>query len=221
MSSDNICLPENGIVDFPKSIYNQLPKDQFCFSREVTAIDNHVVTFADGTSTSSKSIVIATDATTASNLTQSFKAPLYCGTTCLYFVTSRQLIKEPMIITNAGEGFINTICCLTNVNHSYSSQNLISVNVNKIISDITHDEIVDSIKLELQSWFPEVDFDFIKLYEIPNALPKHTPSEFNRMRNIPQGENGVYFCGDYLYGASVNDAIKSGLETAEIILSLD
>jgi hypothetical protein len=75
MSSDNICLPENGIVDFPKSIYNQLPKDQFCFSTEVTAIDNHVVTFADGTSTSSKSIVIATDATTASNLTQSFKAP--------------------------------------------------------------------------------------------------------------------------------------------------
>ena len=221
MSSDNICLPENGIVDFPKSIYNQLPKDQFCFNTEVTAIDNHVVTFADGTSTSSKSIVIATDATTASNLTQSFKAPLYCGTTCLYFVTSRQLIKEPMIITNAGEGFINTICCLTNVNHSYSSQNLISVNVNKIIPDITHDEIVDSVKLELQSWFPEIDFDFVKLYEIPNALPKHTPSEFNRMRNIPQGENGVYFCGDYLYGASVNDAIKSGLETAEIILSLD
>ena len=65
-------------------------------------------------------------------------------------------------------------------------------NVNKIIPDITHDEIVDSIKLELQSWFPEVDFDFIKLYEIPNALPRHTPSEFNRMRNIPQGENGVY-----------------------------
>ena len=218
MSSNNICLLENGIVDFPKSIYNQLPKDQFCFNSQVTSINDHIVTFADGSSTSSQTIIVATDAATASNLTQSFEAPQFCGSTCLYFVTTKELIREPMIITNAGEGIIDTICCLTNVTQSYSSQHLISVNINKIISGISHEEIVKSITLELSSWFPEINFEFVKLYEIPDALPKHTPSEFNRMRNIPQGENGVYFCGDYLYGASVNDAIKSGLETAQILL---
>ncbi len=219
MSSDDICLLENGIADFPKSIYNQLPKDQFSFNTEVISIEDHRVSFADGSSTTSKSIVLATDATTASNLTQLFEAPQYCGTTCLYFATSKKLIKEPMIITNAGGGLINTICCLTNINPSYSSQNLISVNVNQILYNTSQEEIVDAINLELISWFPGISFDFIRLYEIPNALPKHTPSVFDRMKQIPQGENGVYFCGDYLYGASVNDAIKSGLVIAETLLS--
>ena len=83
MSSDDICLLENGIADFPKSIYNQLPKDQFSFNTEVISIEDHRVSFADGSSTTSKSIVLATDASTASNLTQLFEAPQYCGTTCL------------------------------------------------------------------------------------------------------------------------------------------
>jgi hypothetical protein len=74
---------------------------------------------------------------------------------------------------------------------------------------------------ELTSWFPKgINFEFIKLYEIPNALPKLTPVQFKSMKQIPQGKDGIYYCGDYLYGASVNDAIKSGVVVAESILSL-
>lgn len=221
MSIDRIGLLENGIGDFPKSIYETLPKHQFSFNSKVTSVEDHKVVFDDGSSLTAETIVVATDGTTASDLTKVFEPPLYCSTTCLYFLTSKKIIEDPIIITNAGDGLINTICCLTNINPNYSKQNLISVNVNQIFPDISKNKLVEMIISELTSWFPKgINFEFIKLYEIPNALPKLTPVQFKSMKQIPQGKDGIYYCGDYLYGASVNDAIKSGVVVAESILSL-
>jgi hypothetical protein len=137
------------------------------------------------------------------------------------FLNSKKVIEDPIIITNESDGLINIICCLTNINSNYSKQNLISVNVNQILLDISKNKLVDMIIPELTHCFPkDINFEFIKLYEIPIALPKFAPVQFKSMQQIPQDKEGIYYCGDYLYGASINDAIKSGVVVAESILSL-
>lgn len=83
------------------------------------------------------------------------------------------------------------------------------------IKNITSKELCEILRIEDQSC---VETIHIKKYE--NAIPQYTLGHVERVMHIEELMNknsGLFFTGNYLYGISLNDAIKTSKEVVQKI----
>jgi protoporphyrinogen oxidase len=215
-SRGDVVVPENGMQEIPKQIAKYLSDSQIRLNTPVRKLDGTTIYLENGEKIETEKIVLATDAVTAARLMGERSKTEFNGTTCLYFESDSPLKidGEPYLIINSNrDEIINHILPLSDVSPSYSPPNktLISVSI------VGNREVtIGDVQTELSKWFGiENSWRHLKTYKIPNALPQFFNDSATET-NLKITEN-IYRCGDYTAYASLNAAMKTGRQVAEML----
>ncbi len=122
-----------------------------------------------------------------------------------------------MIINSNQNELIDHLLVASDVVPSYApaGKTLISVNIvgGRAVAE---DLLEENTQAELSQWFgPNIVWRHLKTYRIPNALPQYiqnSPIDIELKIN-----EYTYRCGDYTAYPSLNAAMKTGREVAEML----
>ena len=99
--------------------------------------------------------------------------------------------------------------------YAVAGKTLISVSlVGK--NELSDEVLIEKVQAELSDWFgKEQQFKHLKTYRIPEALPQYfkPPPQYNSLKI----NDFTYRCGDYTAYPSLNAAMKTGREVAEML----
>jgi phytoene dehydrogenase-like protein len=236
-------LPAKGMQSIPEQLKARLAGDTVRFHTTVRRIGADHVELSSGERIEAKEIVLATDApATAQILKESgllgpdtgfelrepgtpLRSDGICsagrGVTCLYFGASRSPLRDRLLVLNGeSTGPINNLCVVSDVVPSYApaGKSLISVTLLGIPADL---ELTKrEVWIQLEEWFGhEVkDWEFIRYYSIPYALPDQTSPALQIAERPVQIRDGLYVCGDHRDNASIQGAMVSGRRAAAELL---
>ena len=218
----DVVIPEKGMQAIPEQIAAHLSPNQIRLNTPVERIEGKTVFLKNGESIMADKIVLATDANTAAHLLGTTTKTEFNGTDCLYFETDKPLktnTNTPFLIINANsEELIDHLIILSDIAPTYapSGKTLISVSVvgKNTLSDTA---LQEKIKMELEQWFGKnYKWNHLKTYRIPEALPQYFQD--SPTHNSLKINDFTFQCGDYTAYPSLNAAMKTGREVAELLI---
>ncbi len=212
----DVVVPENGMQAIPEQIASRLSPNQIRLNTKVQKIEGKTIYLENGETIEADKIVLATDANTAAKLLGNDVNTQFNGTTCFYFTSYKPLKMhgEPYLIINSNTNeLIDHILPSSAVvpNYAPAGKTLISVSIvgNKEVT-------IENVQAELLKWFGNgYDWQHLKTYKIPEALPQFfqdSATETNLKIN-----DFTFRCGDYTAYPSLNAAMKTGREVADLL----
>lgn len=218
---DHVALPKDGIGKIASTIAEKLEPNTVAFKSKVKRIADNGVELVNGDFIEAKFIVVATNAIDANNIVGNKELPAECShVSTLYFSTDKAPLSKPVVILNGDNGttLVNHVFVPSLLHPTYapSGKHLVAVNVVKE-HDLDDEELVEKCLTELSDWFglKVMDWQHLKTYYIKYAMPfKPILDEVKFTKKI---NNHVYACGDSLSVGSMESALRSGRETADII----
>ncbi|QDZ24710.1 amine oxidase [Chloropicon primus] len=245
LATGSNCLPEGGIGEVSRQLAGRLGEGRVHLGRRVTEVRRGEgdggcleVVCEGGDVLRGKRVVLATEAPAARRIrvmgeemaTRVTLEEGGVGTVCLYFWTDRSPPRgfgEPMLYLNGGDGGVVNNCCFPScVSPSYAPEGRTLVSVS-LVGDWEEgdEELGRRVRGELAEWFGE-DFvgswRLLRGYRIPYAQPRQGGLGGRRMDlggggvvEVAKGE--VWACGDYLGGATLEGAMRSGVRAAREI----
>lgn len=214
-------VPAKGMQAIPEQLAAKLPADSLRFNTPVAAIEGQTVRLENGETIRADNIIVATDAATADRLLGNKQQREYNVTTCTYFAAERSPSPQKMIVLNPHQlSAVDHLCVPSDVAPDYApaGQSLVSVSTQGLeLSDET--KLAEDIKMELSEWFGEEvrAWRHLRSYHLPQALVKFEAG--NRGETLRLSPN-LYRCGDYTAYPSLNAAMQSGREVAEMLTQL-
>ncbi|GHB69081.1 NAD(P)/FAD-dependent oxidoreductase [Persicitalea jodogahamensis] len=212
-------VPAKGMQAIPEQLAAKLPADSLRLNTPVTAIEGQTIYLRNGEKIQADTIVIATDAAAADRLLGNNQEREYNVTTCTYFAAAQSPSRKKMLLLNPHQlSAVDHLCVPSDVAPDYApaGQSLISVSTQNLeLSDDT--KLADDIKMELSEWFGEEvrAWQHLRSYHLPQALVRFAAgSSAETLRLSPD----LYRCGDYTAYPSLNAAMQTGREVAEMII---
>ena len=207
-------LPKAGIEAIPMQLLTNLKTTSFRYNTKVKSLKDGEITLKDDTKLESHYTIVATEASgLISNLKQYSTAWKSCVT--LYFETNSRVIDQKLIglIPKSG-ALINNIFYNTSLETVMDPQNeLLSVTVIDT-QGLSNASLIEAVKTELNECCGITVTNFIKLYNIPKALPKLTDLKYEMMPSETRLTDRVFLAGDTQLNASLNAAMISGERAA-------
>ena len=224
-------IPAQGIQAIPNQLANRLSPGQIRLQTSVKRVDGNTVYLDSGETLTGRAVVLAVDASQAARLTG---RPLpseqaFNHTTCTYFAagpgqfTTRPPQEKLLLLNTHRSSAVHNVAILSDVAPSYSpvDQTLISVSTQSLVM-VNEAELTKQIRAELSGWFGAdvQQWRHLRTYHISHALPAYTPEQAGTdalRQSLWLGE-GLYQCGDQLSYPSLNAAMQTGREVAEMIV---
>ncbi len=212
-------LPTGGMQAIPEQLAVGLPGGSVRLNTPVAALDGNVVHLAKGERIRADKIVVATDAEAAYRLLGNSRKQEYNVTTCTYFAAERSPLPKKMLVLNPNRlSVVHHLCIPSDISPLYAPEgkSLISVSTQGIeLAD--EQKLAGDIRLELGEWFGEEvqRWRHLRTYHLPHALPRYeagTPHEALRLSDT------LYRCGDYTAYPSLNAAMQTGRQVAEMLM---
>ncbi|MFD2573608.1 protoporphyrinogen/coproporphyrinogen oxidase [Spirosoma soli] len=229
---DDVAVPAQGIGAIPDQLAARLSNDQIRLKSVVKHIDGNQVILDTGEALTANSLVLAVDAAQAARLLGR-PAPIaqsFNHTTCTYFATpaGAELVptgkKRLLMLNPQRSSAVHNLAIMTDVAPSYvltdgrhEPQTLISVSTQGL-ETVNEASLTDRIKQELTNWFGnEVHkWQHLRTYHIPQALPSYGPGSTHQPLQLSPT---LYQCGDQTAYPSLNAAMQTGREVAQLIIS--
>ena len=215
-------LPERGMQAIPEQLAAKLPAESLRLNAPVAAIEGQIVRLENGETIQADKIVIATDAATADRLLGNKQKREFNVTTCTYFAAQRSPSTKKMIVLNPHQlSAVDHLCVPSDVAPDYApaGQSLVSVSTQGLeLADEA--KLAEDIKMELSEWFGEEvrGWRHLRSYHLPQALVKF---EAGSRGEALQLAPNLYRCGDYAAYPSLNAAMQTGREVAEMIVTVE
>ena len=204
-------VPRNGVGELPKALAKRVSK--IVYNTRVDGIDQTAVHTNNGTYTANK-ILIATDATTATQLLGLTEVPRMAGCITWYHAVSENPSGNGrLILDGQRRGPIMNSVVMSDISSSYApfGQHLISTTTDL---NVTESDVRRHLAI---LWGTSThEWQFIAKYEIPAALPIH-----NVGRALSQSmkiNDHHYVAGDHRTVPSQQGALFSGRLAAGLIL---
>lgn len=212
-------VPAQGMQAIPEQLAAGLPAGTVRLNTPVSSVDGQVVHLANGESLRAAKVIIATDAAAADSLLGVKKEREYNVTSCTYFAANRSPSTEKMLLLNPNHfSVVHHMCVPSDVAPSYAPEgkSLISVSTQGL-ELVDHAKLAADIQLELGQWFGEEvkQWKHLRTYHIPEALVKFEAG--SQAEPLQLGPN-LYRCGDYAAYPSLNAAMQTGRQVAEMII---
>ena len=212
-------LPAHGMQAIPEQLAAGLPAGTVRLNSPVVALEGQTVLLGNGESLRAGNVVLATDAATADRLLGNTQRREYNVTTCTYFAANRSPLAKKMLMLNPNRlSVVHNLCIPSDVASGYApaGQSLVSVSTQGLdLSD--EGKLAADIRLELGGWFGEEvqGWRHLRTYHLPQALVRY---EADSTPEPLQLAPTLYRCGDYTAYPSLNAALQTGREVAELIL---
>ncbi|SOD78768.1 protoporphyrinogen/coproporphyrinogen oxidase [Spirosoma fluviale] len=225
-------IPANGIEAIPNQLASRLAPGQIRLQTPVKRIEGNTVHLNSGETLTGQAVVLAVDAAQAAQLTG---RPLpteqaFNHTTCTYFaVGPQQFTKRPpeeklLLLNTHRSSAVHNVAILTDVASTYApaGQTLISVSTQGLVL-LDEAALTAKIRTELVNWFGEGvhQWRHLKTYHLPHALPAYTPEQAGNdaHRQPLKLSDSLYQCGDQTAYPSLNAAMQTGRQVAEMFVS--
>lgn len=217
----DVVIPENGMQAIPQQIAAHLAPQQIRLNTRVKKIEGKTIYLDNNETIVATKIVLATDATTAAKLLGQHSTTNFNATTCIYFYTNLPFkkFKKPYLIINTNTNeLIDHLIVLSQVAPSYAPVGKTLLSVSLVGTTIYSEEkLIEKIQQELQHWFAEnYNWQHLRTYHIPEALPQYFEEQHEH--KALKINDYLYRCGDYTAYPSLNAAIKTGREVAEMLI---
>ena len=226
-SSGDAAIPSGGMEAIPRQLASGLPNEAIRVNAEVKRIDpeTNTIEMKDGEQITASRVVMACPERVVSQLLDLETEPLEPhGVTCFYFGSEKSPVEQPMLILNGeGTGPINNMCVpsLVDPKCAPAGKSLISISCLGAINDDCEDSLRNEVVCQARDWFGKTvdQWQHLKTYSIPYALPSANPAYFNRKELDSTRRGNILLCGDYLETASLEGALRSGRMTAERLVT--
>ncbi len=211
-------VPAKGMQAIPEQLAAKLPAESLRLNAPVAAIEGQTIKLESGETIHAEKIVLATDAATADRLLGNQQRREYNVTTCTYFAAERSPSDKKMIVLNPHQlSAVDHMCVPSDVAPDYApaGQSLISISTQGLeLSDKA--KLAEDIKMELSEWFGEEvrGWRHLRSYHLPQALVKFEAGSGSEALQLSPN---LYRCGDYTAYPSLNAAMQTGREVAEMI----
>lgn len=213
-------LPAQGMRQIPAQLAQALPAESILLQTPVEQVKAKTVTLSTGQTLSADHVVLATDAHQAAVLLGQATPRSFNGTTCTYFAASRSPLSAKMLVLNPNrQSVVHNLCVPSDIAPGYApaGKALVSVSTQGLLH-ADEASLTEAIRHELSQWYgPEIqDWKHLRTYHIPEALPRFGAQ--TGFAPLQLGE-GLYQCGDQVAYPSLNAAMLTGRQVAELIAS--
>lgn len=216
-------LPRDGMGAIAQQLAAPLPPGTIRLNQAVQQIQGSSVVLESGEQLTGDVLVVATDDATAARLRgEQGGSTSARDSMTLYFDAPAAPQRGPWLILNGeATGLVRTLCVLSEAAPSYApaGRALISVTTTEQIG--AHDDLVQAVRLFLQSWFGSQvkEWRHLRTDHIHRALPPIDLLSPENRTASPRVAPGLYLCGDYRESGTLDGALLSGRKAAEAILS--
>ncbi|GAB3219773.1 NAD(P)/FAD-dependent oxidoreductase [Spirosoma arcticum] len=226
-------VPVRGIGAIPEQLAGRLSAGQIRLKTLVRRIDGNTVVLDSGETLISSTLVLAVDATQAATLSgASGRAGAtphersFNRTTCTYFAAPQSpgaIPKKKLLMLNPNRGSaVHNLAVMSDVAPDYApaGATLISVSTQGL-ETVNEAALTERIQRELTDWLgAEVrTWRHLRTYHLPHALPAYNPPTDGSVALQPlKLTESLYQCGDQTAYPSLNAAMQTGREVAEMIL---
>lgn len=211
-------LPKSGIEAIPRQLVQSLKNTTFKFDTKVASIKEGEITLDDQTILKSHFTIVAAE---ASNLIPNLKNQPTEWKSChtLYFETESRVIGKPLIgLLSENGALINNIFYHTSLDtNATPKKELLSVTVIDN-QNLSNEMLIERVKIELKEQCGIDISKFIKLYNIPMALPKLANLQYEMNPSETCLSSGLYLAGDTQLNGSINAAMISGEKAAQGVI---
>ena len=213
-------VPAAGMAALPAAIAGPLPYPQLLIGARTLSIEPGLVV-TEGGEIRCRSVIVATDPASASELLPQLPRPDMHGLTTFYFGADRAPIDEPTLILDGDrrEIIANTIV-LSNAAPEYAppGKSLIAASVVGVSAPSPASETVIRVELSRLYGVPTDDWDMLEVIAIPSALPSARVPQAQLRKPVDLGE-GLFVAGDHRDSPSIQGALAGGWRTAGAVLS--
>ncbi|MCX6217812.1 NAD(P)/FAD-dependent oxidoreductase [Spirosoma sp.] len=223
-------VPANGMEAIPNQLAGWLAPGQIRLQTPVKRIDGNTVYLNSGETLTGRTVVLAVDAAQSAQLTG---RPLpteqaFNHTTCTYFAVGPDQFKnrpteEKLLLLNTHRSSaVHNVAILTDVAPAYApaGQTLVSVSTQSLVL-LDEVALTAKIRTELSNWFGEdvQQWRHLRTYHLPHALPAYNPEQAGNdaLRQPLKLSDSLYQCGDQTAYPSLNAAMQTGRQVAEMI----
>lgn len=216
----DVAIPADGIQAIPEQIAEMLPRNCIRKNARVKGFEGNQIFLDGGEVITAGRIVVAADPKTSDLLLGETNKRTFNTTTCTYFSADASPLKgQKFIALNPNRrGVVHNICVPSDISSHYGNagKSLISVSTQGL-EKLDERNLTNKIKRELFEWFgPSVNvWKHLKTYHIPESLVQYRAT--SERQNSKLGDN-LYRCGDYLAYPSLNAAMQTGREVAQMIM---
>jgi protoporphyrinogen oxidase len=230
-------VPALGMQQLPEQLAARLPKEVLRLNTSVAGIDGTRVRLNSGQVLDGAAVVVATDGLAGLRLlagrsgnaddslsTQAASFPTAARlTTCTYFAADGYSPGrgDKLLRLNACAGALaHNVSFPSDVSPAYApaGRALISVSTHGERS-LKEPELTAGLREELAAWFGPAarQWQHLGSYRIPAALPVYLSGQPQRQQL--KLADGLYRCGDWAAYPSLNAALASGREVAELLIA--
>lgn len=219
----DVVVPENGMQAIPEQMAAHLAPHQIRLNTPVEKIAGKTIHLENGETITADTIVLATDASATARLLGKSPRTSFNGTDCLYFTCDVpfQLFDTPYLMINANkEELIDHAVVLSAFAPAYAPAGKTLISVSLVGKNaLTEQALIEKVQQELRQWFgKKYAWQHLRTYRIPEALPQYfeAPSPHNPLKI----NDFMYQCGDHTAYPSLNAAMKTGREVAEMLIKV-
>ncbi|RSK42582.1 protoporphyrinogen/coproporphyrinogen oxidase [Hymenobacter perfusus] len=218
-------VPALGMQQIPEQLAARLPAGTIRLNTPVAALEGTSVRLRNGETLHAAAVVLAVDGEAAARLLPAANtAPTLAWrrTTCTYFAAPAAKGRpDKLLRLNASPtALAHNVAFPSDVASAYApaGQRLVSVSTHGE-HGLSEADLTARLRQELTDWFgPEAaQWQHLRTYELPYALPEYPAGQPARQSLKVQGH--LYRCGDYAAYPSLNAALASGREVAEMLLA--
>jgi len=216
-------IPSGGIQALPDALGSQLPSTALRLNTRVAAIshDPHGLVLENGDTVRADKIILALDEPSLCQLLH-LPAPAPArSVSVIYFKTKASLYRQPCLVLPEGaHRRVRHFVQITNIAPEFapSGWHLISATVLED-AGLSKSQLADEAAREIAGVFPHAAgaLEHLETIHVPYAVPSQPPG-FAARNAFPDLPHNVYACGDWERGASIQAALRSGIETAKRVL---
>ena len=222
-------VPALGMQQLPEQLASRLPEGSVRLNSPVAAVldGGRTVRLASGETLRTATTVLATDGPAAAQL---FEADLPTppatlaarSTTCTYFTTAGAAPSHGwglLHLNVAPNSLVHNVAFPAEISSAVapSGQGLISVSTHGE-HGLSDDELTARLRTELAAWFgPTAElWQHLRTYRIPQALPAYGPGQ--PVQQSLRLTDTLLRCGDWVAYPSLNAALGTGRQAAEMLL---
>jgi len=216
-------IPAGGIQALPASIAGRLPASSLRWNSRVASIsrDPLGVVLENGDTIRADRIVLALDEPSLCRLLDLPAPPVARSVSVVYFKTQKSLYDRACIVLpEGGNRLVRHFVQITNIAPGFAPQgwHLISATVLDAAGRPAEQLAADAAR-EIAGVFPRAAgaLEHLETIHVPYAVPAQPPG-FAARNPFPDLPRNVYACGDWERGASIEAALRSGIETAKRVL---